>query len=101
MPHTRHVACVSVLCVGCPQMEFLSGRQKGDTKRDHFARQHTIKGAGVGFDFCVFVAVIASWVPPTKKCCVAFKSPSVHTLPLTSDRRPAILTRQTWLLWPL
>lgn len=32
-----------------------------------------------------------SWVLPTKKCCVAFKSLPVQMLPVTSDQRPAIL----------
>lgn len=47
-------------------------------------------GGGCGI-FVVVVTVTVSWLPPTKKCRVAFRSLSVQMHPVTSDRWPAIL----------
>lgn len=99
MSYTRHIACVTILCVGYPQTKFLSVRHKGDMKRNHFAWQHTMKGAG-GLLFFV-VTVIVSWVPLTKKCFVAFRSLSVRMLPVMSDQCPAILKWRKWLQQPV
>jgi hypothetical protein len=74
MSSTRHIARTSILCVGCPQMQFLSVRHKEDTRRNHFAWQHTQKRKRGGYFVVVVVVInIVSWVPPTKKCCVVFK----------------------------
>lgn len=76
------------LCFGCPRMKFLSVPHKGD-ERGSFAWQHTVKGRGGGRDV-IFVTDMVSWVPPAKRCWVAFKSLSVQMLPITSDQCPAI-----------
>lgn len=43
VPSIRLIACMCTLCVGCPQMCFLSARHKGDPRRGHFAWQHILK----------------------------------------------------------
>lgn len=86
MSYPRHIACVTILCVGCPQTKFLSVRHEEGSVC--LAAHNERKGGGLLF---FVVTVIVSWAPLTKKCFVAFRSLSVRMLPVMSDQCPAIL----------
>lgn len=88
----RLIACMCTLCVGCPQMCFLSARHKGDPRRGHLAWQHKLKAEERRLFFpVVVIKIIVSWVPPTEKCYV------VQMPPIISHQCPAILKWQRWL----
>lgn len=88
---TGLITRMCTLCVGCPQMRFLSARHKGDMRRDHFAWQHILKAEERQLFFVVVITIIVPRVPPTKECCVFQRPLSTNA---SHHQGPAILKRR-------